>query len=66
VLIDIDLGGTSRFPGTIGQPAPRVVPLQRPETERSRNTVPTLTPIDLQLDLSQPEIRTKRREEKSA
>jgi hypothetical protein len=67
VLIDIDVGTTSGFSGTIGRPtASRVVPLQRPESDRTRSAAPPFEPIDLQLDLSQPESRNKRRGEKSA
>ena len=67
VLIDIDVGTTTGFSGTIGRPAAsRVVPLQRPESDRSRSAAPPFEPIDLQLDLSEPESRNKRRGEKSA
>jgi hypothetical protein len=66
VLIDIDVGARTGFPDTNGQPSPRVVPLQRSEAERSRNAEPTLAPIDLQLDLNQPETKIKRRQEKLA
>jgi hypothetical protein len=66
VLIDIDVG-TSTVPGAIGRPtSSRVVPLQRPEPDRPRSAAPPFEPIDLQLDLSKPESRNKRREEKSA
>jgi hypothetical protein len=40
--------------------------LQRPESDRSRSAAPPFEPIDLQLDLGEPESRNKRRGEKSA
>jgi hypothetical protein len=65
VSIDIDVGEPSRISNTVSQPATRVVSLQRPDVER-KNTGPALVPFDLQLDLGQPETKTKPRGEKSA
>jgi hypothetical protein len=61
VLIDIDVGTTTGFsPATVGA-APRLNS-QRPEAERStRNTPSKLEPIDLQLDLSQSQGRSRQR-----
>jgi len=59
--IDIDVGTATGCPNTIGRPATRVVPFERPDPERTRAGVTPLEPIDLQLDLTQPETRSKRR-----
>jgi hypothetical protein len=47
VSIDIDVGTATDFATTVGRPGPR--------------TKPSMDPIDLQLDLSQPQTRSKRR-----
>jgi hypothetical protein len=59
VLLDIDVGTTTGFPHTIDRGA-------RPEAERGRNGPSVLEPIDLQLDLGQPQARPKQRAGRSA
>ncbi len=66
VLIDIDVGATTSFSGMVDRPATRLPPMNGPEAERPRNTSSPLGPIDLQLDLSQPETKTPRRGGRSA
>jgi hypothetical protein len=66
VSIDIDVGATTDFVTTVGWPALRASTPQRPEAGRPRNTAAALEPIDLQLDLNQPELNSKKREKRSA
>gem|GEM_PF-1600944 len=66
VLIDIDVGATTSFSGVVDRPATRLPPMNGPDAERPRNTTSPLGPIDLQLDLSQPETKAPRRGGRSA
>ncbi len=62
VLLDIDVGTSTGFPSSIERPtAPRIVARQLPGTARAASGGAALGPIDLQLDLSQPDSRNKRR-----
>jgi hypothetical protein len=59
VQIDIDVGPTTGFSDTVGRSGGRLGLTRRPEAEAPRK--PSLEPIDLQLDLSKPEARIRRR-----
>jgi len=65
VLLDIDVGTTTGFSHTTDRAAPRLS-TQRPDAERARNDASALEPIDLLLDLSQPQVRSRQRAGRSA
>jgi hypothetical protein len=66
VSIDIDVGSTTDFASTVGRPALRVTSAERSEAGRAKGAASALEPIDLQLDLDQPELNSKQRRQRSA
>jgi hypothetical protein len=66
VLIDIDVGATTDFATTVTRAALRVPSAQRAEAARGKGAPAPLEPIDLQLDLTQPELASKKRQQRSA
>ena len=61
ISIDIDVGTAIDHPTTNPRGAPRFSLPRRPESEQSVSTPSTIEPIDLQLDLDQPETKARRR-----
>jgi hypothetical protein len=61
VSIDIDVGTATSFPSTSGLSASRFSLPRRAETAPTSGPATALEPIDLQLDLNQPESKTRRR-----
>lgn len=59
--IDIDVGSAIDHPAPITRGAPRLSLPRRPESEQSVNTPSAIEPIDLQLDLDQPDTKARRR-----